>query len=358
MTEKKDNKENKNIRIIQTPEYNTRIDMISGEFLRFGKSFEEKDDPKYSPIGPEIIDMEISTICNGLDGVPCKHCYKGNTGRGENMSYSTFTRIFNKLPKNVYSIAFGIGDIDSNPDIWKILFHTRAMGVVPNLTINGFGMTDDYLKILRSLCGAVSVSRYENKEYCYGTIKRLADSGLKQANIHLLVSEETEERCYETINDAVNDERLEKLNAIVLLSLKPKGKGKHMKSLPMDRFSKLIQYLMEKSENGKKFKAGFDSCSAPKFLSAVSDSEFLDSFKTQAEPCESTLFSLYINVNGFVYPCSFIEDEGEWKDIKINVLDCNDFLNDVWYHEKIKEFRMKLVNQGGECRHCPFFNIY
>ena len=38
-----------------------------------------------------------------------------------------------------------------------------------------------------------------------------------------------------------------------------------------------------------------------------------EKLKTFAEPCESTLFSSYIDVNGDFYPCSFAENTKGWE---------------------------------------------
>jgi len=81
---------------------------------------ESKSDPELKYGLPEIVDMEISTVCS----MGCDFCYKGNTKKGHNMSFETFKKIFQKLPKTVTQIAFGIGDIDGNPDIWNIFQYT------------------------------------------------------------------------------------------------------------------------------------------------------------------------------------------------------------------------------------------
>ena len=123
------------LRQIRTPEYNLDFRSEDGFLIRWGKI--PSDDPKYSPIGPEILDIEVSTVCSGIFGVPCVHCYKSNTFKGKNMSFDTFKQIFDKMPGNLTQIAFGIGDIDANPDLFKMFAYCRAMNVVPNITING-----------------------------------------------------------------------------------------------------------------------------------------------------------------------------------------------------------------------------
>ena len=95
------------------------------------------------------------------------NCYKSNTSQGKNMSLETFKKIFHKIPLNLTQIAFGIGDIDANPDLWKIMEYCRNNNynqVVPNITINGKRLTDEHIGMLAELCGAVAVSRYNPDE--------------------------------------------------------------------------------------------------------------------------------------------------------------------------------------------------
>ena len=99
--------------------YNYNFDKKTGFFQRWGNTPEE--DPTHSPIGPEIADIEISTVCNGVDGIgPCKFCYKSNTGRGDNMTFETFEKLFAKLKPTVMQIAFGIGDIPKHKYFKKV----------------------------------------------------------------------------------------------------------------------------------------------------------------------------------------------------------------------------------------------
>lgn len=347
-------KENDNTKDIRSQGYNYHFNKETGLFMRWGKT--KEDDPEFSWCGPEIADIEISTICHGINGKPCKFCYKSNTGVGENMSLETFKTIFHKLPKTLTQIAFGIGDIDSNPDLFKIMEYCRINDynyVVPNVTINGWNLTDSYANKLKELCGAVAVSRYkQDVNVCYDAVKKLTDLGMKQVNIHMLVAEETYEDCLQLINDVKEDSRLKNLNAIVFLSMKPKGKRNTFNCLKDSaKYKKIIDYAFEKGVN-----IGFDSCSAPKFLEAVKDSKNYKQFETMAEPCESMLFSIYINTKGQVTPCSFMEDESE----PIDMIKVKDFLKEVWYNKITTEFRKKLVNNVDcrNCRKCPTFDIY
>jgi len=346
------------IKRLKSPNYNYTFNSETGFFARWGKTIE--DDPDYSPFGPEILDMEISTICKGIGLGPCRWCYKSNTSVGENMSFEKFKTIFHKLPKTLTQIAFGIGDIDSNPDFFKIMEYCRNNDynyVVPNVTINGYNVTDEQADKLAELCGAISVSMYKPKDVCYDIIKRLSDRGMTQINIHRLVSYETYNDCLEVMQDSKEDPRLEKLNAIVFLSLKPKGKRNNYKKLGTEKYKALIDYAFE-----NEVRVGFDSCSAPMFLESVKDRDNYKTLEQMSEPCESYLFSFYVNVEGKTTPCSFLEGRGYEE---IDVAECDDFVKDIWNAKPVQEFRKTLLAtaekctiNGTGCRFCPEYDIY
>ena len=343
------------VKTVRTEGYNYNFNTENGHFVRWGKTMEE--DPKESPLGPEILDLEVSTICHGGHEA-CQYCYKGNGPKGENMSFETFKKLLDKMPDNLTQIAFGIGDIDGNPDLRKIMEYTRSKGIIPNITINGYRMTPDWYDFLAGMCGSVAVSRYEN-DVCFNAVKELTDRGLEQVNIHQVLCEDSYEDCAKLMSDSKTDKRLKKLNAVLFLMLKPKGRGVSVPPLTsIDKFRALVDYAFEHD-----IKLGFDSCSAPWFEKYLDQSDrFGDNQKREmlmyVESCESFgLFSSYINVSGLYFPCSFAEGEGDWKE-GINVLCCNDFINDVWYHPKLQKYREMSLNNcyKSGCRKCLIFD--
>lgn len=351
-------KEDKTRKIFKSSGYNYIFSKDNGMFARWGR--DKEDDPLLSPFGPEIADIEISTVCNGLNNKPCKFCYKSNTGKGDNMDLETFKKVFHNLPRTLTQIAFGIGNIDGNPDMWDIFDYCRNNDyneVIPNVTINGARLTPEILDRLSKTMGAIAVSRYNPSDYCYDAVKELTDRGLEQVNIHMLLAAETYEDCIKTIDEAVNDSRLEKLNAIVFLALKPKGRGKCMTPLNSpEKYKELVYYAFEKGVS-----IGFDSCSAPMFLQAVADDEQYERYQELAEPCESYLFSIYINEKGVTYPCSFLEEES--KGIDLTKKDMT--LKDYWFAPSTEKWRKDLLQTACSdnclvkgCRQCPKYEIY
>ena len=171
----------KRYKVISTENYNLLFDSVTGFTARWGRTQDE--DPEMCPIGPEILDVEVSTICRGIGASwekaqPCSWCYKSNTNCGTNMSLETFKTVLSRFPDTVTQIALGIGDIDSNPDLFPIMQHCRDNGVVPNLTTNGMKVEGEIAKTLASLAGAIAVSHYGLDDVCFNAIKNLTDNGL------------------------------------------------------------------------------------------------------------------------------------------------------------------------------------
>jgi len=338
--------ENSRVKILCSENYNYTFNKESGAFARWGKTRE--DDPEYCTFGPEILDIEISTICSKA----CAWCYKGNTGEGTYMSFETFQKIFDKIPNTVTQIAFGIGDISGNPDQWKIMQYCRDNGVVPNVTINGDHMTEENYKNLAKYCGAVAVSHYDD-ETCFNAVRKLTDLGMKQINIHKLLTEETFKDCMILLTAAEEEERLVYLNAIVFLWLKPKGPRNILTPLlTLDKYKLLVDYVLD-----REIRIGFDSCSASPFTKCIQGRPEADQISQHVDSCESTCFSYYINVDGIGYPCSFCE--GEEGFAGINLLTMEDFSKEVWYAEETKMFRDRLMGNKdcNGCRQCPTFNL-
>lgn len=341
----------------RSPEYNWNYDSKTGFFMRWGKT--QEDDPEFSPIGPEILDLEVSTICHG-PGIPCSFCYKGNTPTGEYMTHSRFLEILNKLPNNLTQIAFGVGNIDANPDLEKILQSTINRNIVPNITINGYRMDAKWFDILVNKCGSIAVSSYNNDDQCFNTVFELCDRGALQVNIHKVFHDDTVGECLDLIKKIKTDSRLRSLNAVLFLMLKPKGRA--CNTLPIKDLSKFQQVIDEALKLNVKI--GFDSCSAPSVLRSLHDPQFLEICSKLIEPCEAFLFSSYANVRGEFFPCSFCEGQSGWE-TGLLITPETDFITDIWNHPKIQTWRDNLLKSSSECkcdrkpicRSCPMFDI-
>jgi hypothetical protein len=344
---------NNGIKSFDSPNYHYVFNNRNGHFMRWGKTLE--DDPDFSPYGPEILDIEISSGvgCRGQ----CFFCYKRRPDGTEdplfNMTFDTFKTILDKMPDTLTQIAAGIMNIDTNPDMWKMFEYARSKNIIPNFTMHGLDeITEERLEKITTLNGAIAISCY-NFDKTANWIKALTDRGMTQVNIHQIAHSENFDEILQLIEKRKTDSRLEKMNAIVFLSLKQKGRGEHFNPLSYDKWKILIDKIFE---SGHSF--GFDSCSAHKFTKVLNEMDIPEERKAKimesVEPCESFgMFSSYINDKGFYFPCSFAENIGEWKE-GLDVVNCKDFVEDIWNNPLVEKYREISLKCG---RNCPLYDI-
>ena len=305
------------------------------------------------------------------DGVLVHNCYKSNSSSGSYMPFDTFRTIFDKMnqPRTMTQIAFGVdAECKTNPDIWKIMDYALENGVVPNVTVAD--IDKDTAKNIVKRCGACAVSCYErDKNRCYDSIAMLTAEARTQGrpefkvNMHLLVSHQTEQFVFEVLDDILHDGRLAGLNAVVFLSLKQKGRGKAFSKMDDEVYARVIQFV---NDHGISY--GSDSCGANRLMKSLK--EYYDGRENGAEmyeralgcveSCESEMYSQYVNVQGFMYPCSFMENEGEWKEgIDLKDARYTDYTSQIWNHERVKAWREQAVKcmECNGCNKCPYYNI-
>jgi len=381
------------IKVFKSDDYNFYFNKIDGEFIRWGTGDYTKEPPKKvskkqielyqlwtifwgEDVGnfkdfvrdletdgsvtntvPEILDFEVSDKCAGVSmaggkASPCKFCYKSNNNNGSYMTTEDFTKVMDKMPKSLCQIALGIGNVDQ-PNLFDLMDVCIHRGIVPNLTLNGDRMTDEICDKLSERCGAVAVSYYD-KDLTFNSIYELATvRKMSQINIHYFLSEETYEQGLQLIDDVQNDPRTKDLNAIVFLSAKIRGNAEknNYHILSQDKYNIISQKALHID-----VAVGMDSCSAFKTLISFKDEPNFDSLQNMIESCESTIYSTYINKKGIFFPCSFAQGIGDWSE-GINVLECNNFLKDVWHNEKTRKFSCEVVNCRNQCKSCAIFEI-
>ena len=341
-----------NYKILKSKNANYFFNKKTGYMASWGRTV--KEDVTVFP-APTLLDIEVTTKCTGVNGKVCPFCYKANTPNGENMSFETFKAVLDRYPNVLTQVAFGAdATLESNPDLWKMMEYTRSKGIVPNIT--AAQITDATAEKLAKYCGAVAISVYDDKNAAYNSIRKLTDRGMKQVNIHLMISQETYDSSVQVLNDCKTDERLKKLNAVVFLSLKKKGRGIGHHPLTQEQFNSLVDLALKNN-----IRIGFDSCSSYKVFSAFSGKPEFTHVQSSVIPCEACLESSYVDVKGQFFPCSFLEGTEDWRE-GIDVTQVDDFITEVWKHPRTENFRNALLatttsDTGCECRICPYYEV-
>lgn len=334
-------KSGKYIKSVASKDYNYTFDKQTGYFARWGKT--KGDDPVMAPAF-EILDWEISTICDNN----CPFCYKSNVSEGKTIDISTFGEYLTKLRQlNPLwcQTAFGVGSLRHIPEIGVILHKTRSAGIIPNITISCHETWQSGIEAIKTYCGACAVSNYHlDKTLSLADYLRSGRSRLAQVNVHQLLSKETLPDCFKLLQ-AVWDLQLQGISpvtAIVFLWVKPKGRALENQYHPVSQneLNLLIETAVE-----RKIGIGFDSCSAP----FVMQNALMQKYAEYIEPCESTLFSAYLDVDGMFYPCSFCADTCAGVPIQSITS-----IQDLWESDQYITFRERLLKNN---RSCPIFRL-
>lgn len=343
--DKKDYKE------LKSKKYNYKFNKITGYF-------ERDTELSYSPYGPEILDLEITSGGNCLG--KCDFCYKCNniTTPQINLSMDNFKIILDKVNQNnqLTQIAFGITNFYANKDFVPMMAHARSKEIIPNYTTHGLDIDDYAAQMTKQLCGAVAVSiNLNNIKNTYKAIESINifnKNGMHNINIHYMLSKETFVNIPLLLRILIENKI--QFKNIVFLQFKNKSTDKYH-SVDKEIFKKIIEIM-----HVFNVPYGMDSCSAGTYLEALNElsPKALEQQKEYIESCESSLFSSYINCKGEFFPCSFAE-----KGKGLDVIHCKDFIKNIWENKKTVEFRMKLLKTTSLCKikgikDCRYCTIY
>jgi len=333
---------NNEIKAVFSPVYNYVFRKGDGFFARWGKA--KQDDPSFAPFGPELLDISITSKC--FPG-SCKYCYQNAKHDGVEMSVATMCKILDAIPQTVCQIALGGGEPTMHSQFCDILKVIRDHDIVPNYTTNGYNLTDEIVKATVRYCGAVATSYHGDWSVTMDSVNRFSAEGMVQTNVHFVLSESTIDEAIDLMHRKPQD-GFENINAIIFLLYKPQGRAPASDILCG---KEKIQELFEAMQQCQAFKIGFDSCSVPMLYHMLSAQKDIEMLNVLAEPCESSLFSYYIDVDCMGYPCSFCKNHVEPVCIDVEN-EKYDFLRNTWYHMNTNEFRSKSIHSTDNCKKC------
>lgn len=325
----------------------------TGFNIRMGK--DANDDPSWCPLGPEIADIEVVTgSCPKVNSENCRWCYKNNTSApGKVMTLDGFKKVIKSFPMNLSQVALGITGVKSNPYLVDMLKWLREYGVIGNLTLTGADLDDDMAENLAKYCGACAVSCYDKaKDLCYRTIDKLHAIAQQKfgkdmhVNMHIVIADFSIDHVMSVLEDVKNG-KVPGLKSIVMLHAKPVGRAKNMDcSLSKENLTKVIEFCLS---NHISF--GFDSCNGHNvqdILIEIGKGELC----TSIEPCESAKQSIYVNVEGKITPCSFVEHVYENESIDLLTKDVK--ISEEWSQNKMLD---KFRNCTKCSKSCPIYSL-
>ncbi len=323
--------------------YNFIGDKTAGITLRWGKTF--NDDPLLAP-WPELADISISNHCTKN----CGYCYRDSKKNQSFMRVKDYEYILNSLnhPQwgNVFQVALGGGEPLEHPNFLDFIEVSNNFGIVTNFTSNGIHLNHSIINAIKGKIGAIAISVYSVEELKNCNFKMLVENGIK-TNIHFLLSRKSANQATQLLK-GIHNNLLSGLNAIIFLTYKTTGRATPSDNLKWDNnLKELLKYI---DHNNCNIKIGFDACFVPILLHLTETNiNFVDS-------CECAYFSVYIDENLNVKPCSFTCDEKYTYNMK------RYSFSEIW-ERKFMEYRNMITNEcKRECKNknvcrgaCPYF---
>lgn len=304
-------------------------------------------DPFWSPHGPELMDISITSWCDK----GCSFCYKHSTTHGQHMLFDDYKNVVDQAADmGTFQVALGGGNPNQHPDFCEILKYTASKKVVPNYTTNGRGLTDEIFDATRKYCGAVAVSAYPPFDEATKTIKRLIHNGIK-TNVHFILDAISIDTAINWLNEP--PKFLRGINAIVFLNYKPLGRKVYEKKL-LRNSTRLQEFFRLATSLQKSLKVGFDACCVSGVFAHTNTNIAM------VDACDAGRFSMYVSEDLKVYPCSFQSGLAGGDQ-----LDSATTLLDIWLKSRnMKAFRSYFSsNRCGTCSHrsvcmngCPLFD--
>lgn len=287
----------------------------TGMTFRWGANLSE--DPQMAP-WPELADISISNYCtNG-----CSYCYRKSSEEGKFMSLEDYRFALQQLTSekygSIFQVALGGGEPLLHPDFNEIIKVTREeFGIIPNYTTSGKFFNPENIKATKDYCGAVAISWDPYRDLSTEELSEIG-SYLKEngvlANIHYVISEDTIDDAVDLLNGKY-DGHIKDFNSVIFLTYKPTGRAENSGSIKSAGALKTFLNLVDNPVTAVKI--GFDACFVPVLMKATGvDVDLIDS-------CECGFFSVYIDENLDVTPCSF----------------CNNSI----YHYNLKQFSFEEI---------------
>jgi radical SAM protein with 4Fe4S-binding SPASM domain len=179
----------------------------------------------------------------------CKHCYKSSsTDFAGDLSLTQIKNIINVLSEmKIFSVAFGGGEPFARKDIFEIAEYTRNNGIIPNVTTNGFYITEKNAEKCK-IFGHMHVSLdLPNKDF-----DKLKNVGAFQAAVRA-IDLLNQQKMHIGINCVISRSNFDDLEELVKFSL-----SKNIKDISFLRFKPIgradKQYLKMKLTNEQNIK--------------------------------------------------------------------------------------------------------
>ena len=265
---------------------------------------------------PVEVHMALTNRCSA----GCPHCYMdAGSADAEELDTAGMRKAFKALADlGVFHVALGGGEALERPDLFELADFARQVGLVPNLTVSGRGITETVARRMR-VFGQVNVSM-DGVGEAYAVFRgqndfKLADRAVMRlvaAGVPTGINCVVGHRNFDQIAALFTYARERGLNEIEFLRYKPAGRAKDRDAFlklatTAEQNIALTPLLAELSERWH-VTAKIDCSFIPMFCHHRPPVEVLESLGTYG--CEAGNVLWGVRSNGDVAGCSFLETIG------------------------------------------------
>ncbi|MCP4746236.1 MAG: radical SAM protein [Desulfobacteraceae bacterium] len=264
---------------------------------------------------PSEVHFAVTNRC----GRQCPHCYMASGQRpSDELDTASVKNALDVLSGlKVFHVALGGGEALLREDLFEIATYARAIGIIPNLTISGAGITDEVARKML-VFGQVNLSvdsvDPQYQPYRDQAMFKEADRAIGcllnagvPTGINCVVGKRNFDGIAQIFQYAADKQGI---NEIEFLRFKPAGRGKALydqEKTTRQQNRNLVPMLIELSQKFS-ITAKIDCSFVPMLCYHQPDPQALEKLATYG--CEAGNVLLGIGSNGLVSGCSFLESPG------------------------------------------------
>ncbi|MCC6524296.1 MAG: radical SAM protein [Polyangiaceae bacterium] len=301
---------------------------------------------------PTLVDLQVTRRCT----MGCPQCYAASEPEGAHMALPDAARVLGEVAAaGTCQLAIGGGEPLLHPDIVPILDLAHELGLVPNLTTTGLGLTPRVLDALARSCGAVALSledvgagfalrRKAGFAFFEAALAKLRAHAVRTV-FQVTLSGENLPRLPAIVDYCL---AVPELYGVIFLAHKPVGRGEGYDTpLSAVHPDELYPWLREAFLRlVGHTKVGYDCCLTPGI--AGLDVELGFGEREQLEGCSAARSSVGVSTDLDVVPCTFLTHR------PLGNLRSRSLL-DIWQGPEATAFRAELDALGdgrAACRTC------
>jgi len=268
------------------------------------------------PLGHLSAPTEVHLMTTNRCPAGCPGCYPASTPEADDAPTAELKTALDRLAEmGVFHVAMGGGESLLRSDLFELAEHARLLGIVPNLTTSGIGMTPELAQRCRvfgqvnvSLDGLGEVYRasrgYDGCDTALRAIRQLIDAGVP-CGVNFVLSQAT----WDSLDETVATVEALGANEVELLRFKPTGRGADVYEryrLSPDQASQLMPRVLALSGRHPALAIKID-CSLVPFLCASNPPlERLEQFAVFG--CEAGHALAAVKADLQATPCSFVPE--------------------------------------------------